>query len=424
MLRVFNPVSNKSVEPRSSVLQASTGRRAYDRLAARSIVPSADINDDLADRIAEKLAAKITVNSGSDVRMNSPGVRPAEPVYLQRVLELCFERHSADCTDSSWSGYRTLVKKWNAYWSGRGPDLRNLTRDHLQAFFEGVEEWHSERSWNKNRDLLYKLLKSACPLSIENDKGMERGALLQKESLPVWEVPRDRWFVDREATAETESEHNGGHRPCQLPLLTSAELGKILTACKSATFLDPLWWECWFCQVWFHGPRWQDFWRFNWNGHESKSRLRIDLKSATIHVKETKAGGNGTCPMPSWLFGRLALLKSKQNAVNGDLVYVAKAGSAETLFAISPGDAQNRERRFRPQYMAIWEAAGVPVRHPHQMRGVAISNWISHAPTYRFAAIGHSPPKSDVQLRNYATFDQKFIDAAETFPFPDQHRRS
>lgn len=431
MLRVFNPqVSNnhrQAIRQRVQRLRGQSADGTADSGEVRRLTmedfstnrrPAVD-ETALVDRLAGLLADRLGVGSGSEARTNNPDLRSAEPVSLKQVFESAYERNRNDCTDSSWSGYRTLLAKWTRFWCGRGPDLRKLTAEHIQDFFEGVDEWRTERSWIKNSDLLFALLKSACPLSVDNKRGMKTNALLTVEGLPVWSPPRDRWFRDR-AKSQTEEtdDGRGGHKRCNLPLLTVAEFGKLLTACKSATFLDPLWWECWFCQLWFHGPRWADFWRYTWGTHDSKQTLRIDLKSATIHVTETKAGGNGTCPLPSWLLGRLSLLKSKQNAADGDLVYVG-SGSP---FVMTPGDAQNRERRWRPQFLAIWEAAGVPVRNPHQMRGVAISHWIKHAPIYRFAAIGHSPPKGDTQLRNYATFDADFQAAAESFPFPDEHR--
>lgn len=430
MLRVFNPqVSNnhrQAIRQRVQRLRGQSADGTADSGAVRRLTmedfqnrrPAVD-ETALVDRLAGLLADRLGVGSGSEARTNNPDLRSAEPVTLKQVFESSFERNRNNCTDSSWSGYRTLLKKWTRFWCGRGPDLRKLTAEHLQDFFEGVEEWKTERSWIKNADMLFALLKSACPLTIENDRGMKADALLTIEQLPVWSPPRDRWFRDRAKTRiDDNDESRGGHRQCKLPLLTVTEFGKLLTACKSATFLDPLWWECWFCQLWFHGPRWADFWRYTWGTHDSEQTLRIDLKSSTIHVVETKAGGNGTCPMPSWLLGRLSLLKSKQNAADGDLVYIGKGSP----FVMSPGDAQNRERHFGPQFAAIWEAAGIPVRFPHQMRGVAISYWIKHAPIYRFAAIGHSPPKGDTQLRNYATFDVDFQNAAESFPFPEEHR--
>ena len=384
--------------------------------------PTTDIDESALNAIAEKLASLMSSKT-FEARTNNPGLKTGEPLSLKAVFQSCYERNRNDCTESSWSGYRTLLQKWTRFWCGRGPDLRFLTAEHIQEFFEGVEEWRTERSWVKNADLLFALLKSACPLTVENKPGMKEDALLSVDSLPVWNPPRDRWFRDRAKAAVEPDDSRGGHKRSNLPLLTVAEFGKLLTACKSATFLDPLWWECWFCQLWFHGPRWADFWRYTWNTHDAEAALRIDLKSATIHVTETKAGGNGTCPMPSWLLGRLSLLKHHQKASDGDLVYVAGRRQPETPWRLPAGDAANRERRWAPQFDAIWNAAGIMKRNPHQLRGVAISYWVKHAPIYRFAAIGHAPPKGDTQLRNYATFDEDFQKAAESFPFPEEHRK-
>jgi hypothetical protein len=385
------------------------------------IQPKADALDDSAlDTIAKKLHLLMS-GSGADARTVSPGVSYQQPIVLKQVFESAYGRNRNDCTDSSWSGYRTLLQKWTTFWCGRGPDLRVLTSEHIQDFFEGVEEWRTERSWVKNCDLFFALLKSACPLTVDNKRGMKQDAWLSIDKLPVWDPPRDRWFRDRKKSA-IEDTGRGGHKRCNLPLLTVSEFGQILTACESATYLNPLWWKCWFSQLWYHGPRWADFWRYTWNSHISQGCLRLDLKSSTIHVTETKAGGNGTCPMPSWLLSQFRQLKSAQSAADGDLVYISRPGEPVSQFRMSTGDAQNRERHWLPEFTAIWDRAGIPMRKPHQLRGVAISNWLKHAPIYRFSAIGHAPPKTDTQLRNYATFDEDFQRAAESYPFPDNHK--
>lgn len=430
MLRVYNPRPQMHTHRqaiRQRVQRRRSGQGLPDSGAARRLAveekqasQAADPASDAA--LVERLAARIAEHmSGSEVRTPSPDLRNDRMISLKEVLESCVERNRNACTEASWSGYRTLVAKWTRFWCGRGPDLRFLTAEHIQEFFEGVEEWKSERSWRKNADLLFALLKSACPLTVQNTRGMKEDAWLSIERLPVWSPPRDRWFRDR-AKEYSDKESRGGHRRCSLPLLTVQEFSQILDACKGAEFLDPLWWEVWFCQLWYHGPRWQDFWRYQWGNHDLQADLRVDLHSATIHVTETKAGGNGTCPMPSWLRSRFAKLRSAQQAADGERVYLNAVDQPESEYRLNPGDAQNRERRWRAQYLQIWESAGVPVRNPHQMRGVAISYWIKHAPIYRFAAIGHAPPKGDTQLRNYATFDADFQRAAEAFPFPESHR--
>jgi len=403
-----------------------------DILPIRRAVTTTTADVDL-DALADKIALRMESRQ-ADHRISSPVVKSSEPLYLADLLKACFSCHASHRTAASWSGYRTLVTKWTAFWEGNGPDLKSLTGEDLQQFFEGVLVWQSERSWRKNCDLLFKLLKTACPLTISNREGRKSDAPLSIDTLPVWELPRDRWFRDRQTTQATTQAIDGnqpaettgktsrnecGHRRRNLPLLTIGEFGSVLTACKGATFMDPIWWECFFCHVWFNGPRWADMWRFRWN--DPLALLAIDMKHQTFRFTETKAGGDGQVPIPSWLYGRLSLLMLAQP--KSASVYVAAKGT-ESQYAISTSDTANRERRWKPEYEAIWARAGVTLRKPHELRGVSISYWFKHAPKYRFAATGHSPPAGDVQLRNYVTLDEEFRAAAESFPFPRNHKLS
>ena len=401
-------------------------RRIRDHRTAPVTTPPIDL-DALAAKLDDLAARREATRATSDTRTNDPGVRATEPTYLPAVLESCFTRFSSHRGQGSWSGYRTLVKYWQRHFGGNGPDLRTLTSDHIQAFFEAVPEWQSERSWRKNSDLLYKLLKTACPLTITNKEGLRKDAPLTIDSLPVWDMPRERWFRDRASggcqPAGTKRS-NCGHRRRNLPLLTIAELGGILTACKSVAFMDPIWWETVISHIFFKGDRWEDLWRYRWN--DATALQSIDLKRAAFHFTETKKGGTSDVPIPSWLLGRLSILKLNQ-PTGTEYVYVAPQATGsrfavESDFAIARSDTKNRERRFKPEYEGIFARAGVEIRKPHELRGVAISYWFKHAPKYRFAATGHSPPAGDVQLKNYITLDEDFRQAVETFPFPDQHR--
>ena len=143
-------------------------------------------------------------------------------------------------------------------------------------------------------------------------------------------------------------------------------------------------------------------------------------------MTETKKGNKADVPIPSWLLGRLSILKSNQPP-GTDHVYVASKKTDSRLyvkspFAISRTDVGNRNRAFNPEYKAIFARAGVELRKPHEIRGDGISQWFKHAYKYRCAATGHSPPSGDVQLLNYVRLDEDFRKAVETFPFPDQHR--
>jgi len=347
-----------------------------------------------------------------DHRTPSPVV---SPVLLSDLLNAFYARSADAKTESSWSGYRTLVRYWETHHKGPGPDVRSLSVDDLQDFFASVNVWRSRRSWVKNRDLLFALLKSGCRRTLDNKKGSDNPEL-QTDQLPVWDPPRDRWFRDRDDQLPPVAQR-GGHRKRKLSVMTADEFGSVLDAVRhsDADFLTPAWWYPFFGLLWFAGPRIEDMWRYRWE----EGRLCVSVDRRVIEFTETKAGGESVVPLPSWLVSQFARLRQSQQANAGDLVFANVAGGEPTPHRLAAGHVQNSSRKFRPAYKRIWTDAGVPLRHPHEMRAQCISLWFKHAPKYRFAATGHQPPKSDVQASNYLIFDDDFRDAAESFPAPD-----
>lgn len=349
--------------------------------------------EQFAELLATKLRPAVTpVTPGPAVLVSRPGV---SPTTLGEVLTSFHQRTRADRTESSWSGYRTLLKYWTRHHrGGDGPPVNQVTAHTLQEFFEATPEWGSRRSWVKNRDLLYALLKSACPQTVTNPDGLPADqAALQIDALPIWSPPKDRWFRDRSPSTQKKS---GGHRPSQLPLLTVEEFQLVIDAAPS------LWWRTFLLFLWLYGQRLRDQLSFVYSVDQSR-KLRIDLDNRVIAFTETKGGGRGLVP----LHFRLAELLTELRA--------SETHGTDSVWHLP--DKANLNRRFYPEFKAIWTAAGVPLRMPHQMRGVAVSNCFAHAPQYRHALTGHST-SGDVQLRHYIQCDERFREAVDTLPCP------
>ena len=354
-----------------------------------------------------------------DTRTTSPGVNQIHT--LRQVFDHLYNRAKTRKTESSWSGYRTLLRYWERFQAGAGPCVTAIDRDSLQRFFEAVPEWHSRRSWERNRDLLFALLKSSCAESSDNQFGRDRSAaVLSRDDLPVWRLPEDQFFRNRPKATGKGGQKRGGHRKRNIPLLTVDEFGGVLEACNGAEFMQPLFWKTWLSLLWYNGHRFEDSLAYCWD----TGQLHVNLTHRLLDFTESKCGGVSAVPMPSWLVNHLMNLRDASGTpASGQPVFALPKGqrlsrTQTSDFRLPRGDLTNRARRFDKEYVAIWERAGVPIRHPHEMRAVAISHWLKHAEKYRFAATGHKPPGGDVQLRSYVILDQEFYDAAESFPYP------
>lgn len=360
----------------------------------------------------ERARTRVPSSDFIDTRMNGPGVKTDPPVYLSQLLAAYYERAADAKCESSWSGYRTLVRKWEAFHDGDGPPVQQLTADRLQAFFEGVSEWRSERSWVRNRDLLFKLFKTACRQTIDNVDGLTVSPILSVDALPVWSIPRGRWFRDRADKTSQSTEKRGGHKKRKLELLKLDEFGAVLAACDHVSWMSPPWWKAWLSLIWFCGLRFEDSFRLQW----ASGPLHVNLSRRVLDMTETKCGGDIAVPLPSWLLQLLESLHDESRI--GLPVFTAASRKTATAMLASRSDISNRERFFGPQYREIWTRAGVELRQPHEVRGVCISRWLKHDARYRFAVTGHKPPKADVQLNHYVTLDDEFRQSCESFPFP------
>ncbi len=345
----------------------------------------------------------------------SAGDSPSRAWTLRECLEADFSRNQQ--RRASWQDYRTLVKKWEAAWGGGGPDMRSVTPAQLQQGFDSIKEWTSYRSWEKNRDQLFALLKSSCRQTQRNPLGVPKPevAPLSEDDLPVWSLPPKEWFRGRAKPAK----RHPGHRPCSLQLLSQEEFDRVLTAASAEH--DPLYWRtllgwCWFTAMRIRQTLHELTWR------ETSEGDGVDLANRLLHTQESKCGGALDVPLPDWLLAGLSALKArrltqKELFPGASMPKPAQDAQERCVFWRRP-NWKNLDRWFYPTWDAIWERAGVPVRMPHQMRGVAISWWIAGKDEkYRKLITGHSLG-NDVQMKVYATFGADFRRAADEHPRP------
>lgn len=334
-----------------------------------------------------------------DTRTSHPGIKSPELWTLSDCFAADWERSASRRKSGTWTGYRTLLKAWNAWDASR--DVRTLTPRDLQDFFESQTQWASFRSWDKNHTYLLALLGVACPQTRDNPYGVPRGefAPLSPEQIPMWNMPPPKWFKGRVSSAP-----RSGHRRRNLPLLTLAEFDKVLLAAGESS--DPVYWRTLESFWWFCGMRCRDtVLALRWRTATVEG---VDLKSQTLFFRETKADGLIAVPLPSWLCVGLAALAEREQ---------------EHVFQRSPhwknlgrwlygGKAYQGDGR-----PTIWQRAGVDLREPHEMRGVSISNWIEHGEKYRLLVTGHAGGEKDIQKRHY-WINEKFREAAEQMPRP------
>lgn len=335
-----------------------------------------------------------------------------------------FHARSDQHGDRNWADHRTLIRRWESVWDGPGPSIDRLTAADVRSFFERVPGWHQQRTWEKYRGHLYQILRASCPASYDNMDGWiesEGAAPLTMNRLPAFRLPSDRWFNKRK---RTQPQRAGGRTNRQMPVITTEECGRLLDAMGDAQWMRPELWRCWFSHVWINGPRPTHSLTYTWD--TGSSCFDFDLK--VLHFQEDKKLNQSHMWMPSWLESAALALRTKQGGErSGEPCYTFDAGAKRFNgtpdFIIPRGDVSNTNRRFRKEYRRFFEVAEVAFRDLHDLHQNAVNLWIDHAPMYRFAAIGHQTPKTDVQLRNYhVPLNDTYRKAVETFPFPDSYR--
>jgi integrase len=309
------------------------------------------------------------------LRQNDPTYRTLDPVRLpeewplRKVLQRLQSAWPHSRKDPTWKQYWALVNHWERFWLP-GPCVSEVTSAELLEFFESVEEWGTQRSWEKNLVLLKALFKSACRQSHANPEGMPRSvpAPLMLDDLPFISIPGKDWF---KANRTAGKHRKGGHVPMRRSTLTRDQFQLVIDACWSLPGLkDRVWWETMFAWLWFSGMRiTQARTQLQWS--HCGSDEGIHLESQTIVTTDAKCGGQIVFPLPNSLMpGLLTLFHRKKRPEERDFVF-RQWGllSAEPFYAI---------------WDQIWEQAFPcssdaerTMRHfnPHQIRAVSVTNW-------------------------------------------------
>lgn len=428
-LRLFDPAS----EPEKSLPESSgslmlPGDRPPDPGQLRGLIEQLQnllprANPDVG---RDSVPTALAEGSGRSPNLRPEGYRLTEPVDQPPVtldlpllsLRGCLEsdRLRNPHRRANWGQYETLVKHWEEAWGGVGPDMRSLTTVQLNTAFGSVEAWTARETWERNFERMVALMKAMCRQTRGNKYGIAKPetAPLSEDELPIWELPPEAWFASRPAPAK----RHAGHRRSTLPLMTITELDAVM---KSANQMDdPLWWKSLIGWFWFCGMRSsQTLLELPWRN--SLEEEGVDLANRCLHSRETKCNGALDVPIPEWLIAPLEALKYRQTRQvelfdddPGERLIVfhrrKKRGNQKT-------NRKSKPKRFYTDWDEIWTRSGVPIREPHQMRGVSISWWLKCAEKYRKQVTGHSTA-GDMQMSRYVTFDEDFRKAAEAHPRP------
>ena len=375
---------------------------------------------DALTTLVERATSAPAIPAAREVhRLTQPVYQPAapqvsEPVTLRACLDSDLSRNPH--RRQNWGQYRTLVEYWERAWSGSGPDMRCVTSAQLFTAFSSVPEWPSRNTWKSNADRLFAMMKAQCRQTRQNKFGVPKPELapLLEDDLPIWELPPDAWFDNRPPPPKERR----GHTRSTLPLMTVAELDALMSAADWTE--DPLWWKTLAGWWWFCGMRIrQTLIQLTWRTQLAEEG--VDLANRCLHSRESKCKGGLEVPLPGWLCEGLQALRDRQKRQL--TMFEDAAGDRPTVFhrRKKRGDPTVKRTQlpkgFYAQWDALWDRAGVPIREPHQMRGVSISWWLKHSEKYRKTVTGHSTA-GDMQLSHYVTFDDDFRQAAENHPRP------
>ena len=404
--RSSNPVSIKT--PGFGRASAA-GVLPVNRLTSRDGLASADAynsfwpveseppeNPTTAETVESRSVSSTTSEATASPATNSPSrptsnasraSRDGRKQTFRRVLLNYYRKHRDGKTPKSWSQYVTLLRKWEQFHNGRGPDVRDVTEVTLQAFFESRSEWASRTSWKRNRDQLLAMLKFVCPRTATNQNGSDQPLFESIDRLPIWRLPPARWFADR----DTQTTRHGGHSPFEGDLLTFDQFRRVLTACD--TLDNPGWWRSLMAWVITYASRRGDFLTLKWE--------QIDFKTQTLRTNETKRGNRIVVPIASRFIPALERLRTEN--------------------ARGPwySNSTHLDRWFYPGWKLIWATAEVPLRNPHQLRDECSNWWNEHAREFGNLITGHKA--GNVRDQHYdrnrrGVITPAFREAVETFP--------
>jgi integrase len=344
---------------------------------------------------------------------------PANLADGEWTLRKVLDRLKKDWPNSrkplTWGQYETLLRYWEKHF-GPGPCVSQVTPADLQGFFEGVEEWGTRRSWEKNLVMLMALLKSCCRASHTNKDGLPREivAPLTIDDLPYLSIPSDDWFK-RNRTPRKHQQ--GGHTPKRRSTLTLDRFQLVIDASWNMGLKDPVWWETMFAWIWFSGMRiTQARTELRWSIDAESEGIHLD--SASIVTTDSKCGGVINVPLPDCLMPGLTDLWLRRKSVGQDFVFLQRGLMSEAPFYAA--------------WSRIWEHA-IPCAsdderelyhfNPHELRSVSTTNWdLRPSPDDKagWLVTGHSP--GDVRTGAYfVPGDARLRAIVNRFPMPVLH---
>lgn len=341
-------------------------------------------------------------------RTTVPATSP--PFPLRAALDRLRSAAGGTIEEATWGQYSTIVRYWERFHGGAGPDVASIDQAMLHAFFESVAEWNTATTWRRVDGQLGKLLKSCCPQSRINRLGMTEGARIASvELVPFAVIPKADWF---RANRSPGASRPGGHCPKRRGSLTLDQFQGVIDAVwrvglrgHDADYVETVlgWW--WWCGMRFE----QTLEALSWCDDGVSDGL--DLEARMLVTAESKCGGEIRVPIPDCLVPGLRLLQRERT---GPLVFYRRG---------------LKDRAFRKAYARIWERA-FPCRseterqarhwQPHQLRSVSISTWDTLPPPacqVGWMITGHSPGT----VRESAYFrpsEEVFRGIVNAYPMP------
>lgn len=313
---------------------------------------------------------------------------PAAPgIYLGDLLDDL--RPRAGWSDSTASDYASLVRRWEAYHGGRGPDVRQIRDDDFLSFAQSVEAWRSRRSLAKNWTYYHRLLRSGAPRAAGNPLGRPPGEAVLG-CVPYCRLPAgtDCMDVDRYVS--------------YLEPLDVDAIGRLHAACDSAEVFSPDVWRAQIVLLWFYGLRRDDLLGLTWS----------NFTRGYLAYKEAKRSKPVVVPIAA--------------AVSQHLERLPRAAGDDRIFAeIRDWHRRNPMRSLYPELGRIYSRAGVePLRTGgrrlwyHGLRSACVSAWKAHAPGYQRFVTGHA--RNDVSDDHYARVNQHLRAKVKTYPCPPE----
>lgn len=328
-----------------------------------------------------------------DHRLNKPVYVARETTTqftLRDAIDLFLPRIKSDIGPKRIGDFNALLKGWESSSRGRGPDLATLSADVIESVFSGFAAWKSPRIWEKNRILLYQVLKGCCRQSITNRDGIPRGqpAPLDFDSLPIWECPRNSSFYrDRGSAKKTKPR-----------ALTDLEVAKIFEACGTTD--DPVFWRV-LIGFWlvFAMRRDDTFERLSW---ASATTDGVDVDRSWLCFTPSKMSDRDESirydvPIPKSLADGFRALRERRTPL---------------VFA-----KRNLQRIRDKTLKEICNAAGVTPRLNTDFRASSFTRWRSYRPFSANRFTAHKE-KEVGQIHYTLPTDDELREIVNGFPLP------